>query len=260
MYDGTLASKGPWQALVTFQQMIVLADQDGVVDMTAHAIARRTSIPLEIIERGIETLMEPDPHSRTPDDEGRRIVLLEDHRNWGWQIVNHKKYRDWRKAEDRREYLRTAKAKSRAKAKAVNSGQQMSTSSTDTDTDADTASKAEAKTKTTPRKRAASAAPPLFDDFWLAYPKKVGKPEAMKAFAKLEPEQTLLDEMLHALSWQRESDGWRKDGGQFIPNPATWLNQARWTDEPTKINPINKQTALEARNRAVAERFMRGHQ
>ena len=68
MYDGTLASRGPWQALVTFQQLIVLATPDGVVDMTADAISRRTSIPLEIIELGIAKLMEPDARSRTPDE------------------------------------------------------------------------------------------------------------------------------------------------------------------------------------------------
>lgn len=143
MYDGTLASRGPWQALVTFQQMIVLADQDGVVDMTADAIARRTSIPLEIIEAGIEALLQPDTKSRTPDEEGRRIVTLEEHRDWGWQIVNHAKYRDMRKAEDRREYLRVAQANRREKLKStsVNKRQQMSAkinTSTNTDADADT--------------------------------------------------------------------------------------------------------------------------
>jgi hypothetical protein len=43
MYDGTLATKGPWQALVTFQQLIILADKHGIVDMTPEAIGRRTT-------------------------------------------------------------------------------------------------------------------------------------------------------------------------------------------------------------------------
>ena len=58
MYDGTLATKGPWQALVTFQQLIILADRNGEVDMTPEAISRRTTIPLEIIEHGIKALEE----------------------------------------------------------------------------------------------------------------------------------------------------------------------------------------------------------
>lgn len=105
--------------MVTFQQMIVLADKDGMVDMTPEAISRRTSIPLDIIELGIAELMKPDPRSRTPDEDGRRIVLLEDHRDWGWHIVNHAKYQAIRKAEERREYLRNAQAERRARIKST---------------------------------------------------------------------------------------------------------------------------------------------
>jgi hypothetical protein len=106
IYDGTLCTKGPWQALVTFQQLLVLADPDGNVDMTAGAIARRTTIPLEIIETGIAELVKPDPESRTPTEGGRRIVPLADGRSWGWRVVNYKHYRDLKREEDRRAYHR----------------------------------------------------------------------------------------------------------------------------------------------------------
>lgn len=106
MYDGTLATRGPWQALVTFQQLIVLANKHGEIDMTAEAIARRTTVPLEIIEEGIKRLLEPDPGSRTPDLEGRRIVPLAEHRSWGWRIVNYEHYNKIRSQEERREYHR----------------------------------------------------------------------------------------------------------------------------------------------------------
>ena len=71
MYDGTLGTKGPWQALVTFQQLIILADAEGCVDMTPEAIARRTTIPLEIVLVGIEALEQPDSASRSPDADGQ---------------------------------------------------------------------------------------------------------------------------------------------------------------------------------------------
>jgi hypothetical protein len=106
MYDGTLGTNGPWEALVTFQQLIVLADKDGVVDLTIPAIVRRTTIPQHIIEKGIAVLLLPDPDSRTPDDEGRRITLLSEHRSWGWKIVNYAKYRAIRSDEERRAYHR----------------------------------------------------------------------------------------------------------------------------------------------------------
>jgi len=115
MYDGTLATKGPWQALVTFQQFIILADREGVVDMTAEAIARRTTLPLEVVTLGIRALEEPDPESRSPDLNGRRIVRLAEDRAWGWQIVNYRHYRMLRSQEDRREYMRKYQREYRAK-------------------------------------------------------------------------------------------------------------------------------------------------
>lgn len=114
MYDGTLATKGPWQALVTFQQMIILADKNGVVDMTAEAISRHTTIPLEIISVGLEHLQKADPDSRSPDEDGRRIVLLSDHRAWGWRVVNYGHYRKIRSEEERREYHRQYMRKKRS--------------------------------------------------------------------------------------------------------------------------------------------------
>jgi len=92
MYEGTLY--GHWEAIVTLQQMLVLCNQDGVLDMTPQAMAARTSIPLEIITKGIGILSEPDPYTRTPGEEGRRIILMDDRRPWGWLIVNYAKYRD----------------------------------------------------------------------------------------------------------------------------------------------------------------------
>lgn len=73
-----------------------------------------------------------------------------------------------------------------------------------------------------------------FDVFWQAYPKKVGKLAAKKAFDKANvPVETLLD----ALERQKCGEQWQKNNGQFIPNPATWLNQGRWEDE----QPIHAQ-------------------
>jgi len=106
IFDGTLCTVGPWESLVTFQQLLILADQEGHVDMTATAISRRTTIPIEIIEKGIAALLLPDPESRTPTEEGRRIVPLSEGRAWGWRIVNYKHYRQLKREEDRRSYHR----------------------------------------------------------------------------------------------------------------------------------------------------------
>jgi hypothetical protein len=79
------------------------------------------------------------------------------------------------------------------------------------------------------------AADALFDRFWAAYPKKKSKDDAKRAWDKRRPTPELLARMLAALEQQRQSHEWRIEKGRFIPYPATWLNAARWTDEPTTL-------------------------
>lgn len=159
IYDGTLCTNGPWEALVTFQQLLILADQEGGVDMTIPAIARRTTIPREIIERGIEALMLPDPESRTPTAEGRRIVPLSEGRTWGWRIVNYNKYRQIKREQDRRDYHREYYHK--RKSEASTSTQQGSTSQPIAEAEAEAEAEAySSKEEKQSRKRSASPAAP----------------------------------------------------------------------------------------------------
>ena len=69
-----------------------------------------------------------------------------------------------------------------------------------------------------------------FSDFWKEYPKKVSKPDAIKAFAKINMNDALMERVMDALFAAIASEAWKKDGGQFIPYPATWLNKRRWED------------------------------
>lgn len=71
----------------------------------------------------------------------------------------------------------------------------------------------------------------LFADFWSVYPKKVGKGAAQKAWDKINPGKKLSEEIIESAKKQKSSKQWEKDDGQYIPNPATWLNQRRWEDE-----------------------------
>jgi uncharacterized protein YdaU (DUF1376 family) len=69
-----------------------------------------------------------------------------------------------------------------------------------------------------------------FEEFWKAYPNKKDKQKAIKAWAKHQPD---LSKVLKALKAQKNSEQWKKDNGQYIPLPTTWLNGARWEDEVT---------------------------
>ena len=72
-----------------------------------------------------------------------------------------------------------------------------------------------------------------FEEFWVEYPRKVGKDAAWRVWQRLRPDAKLQADITAALAWQRTQENWLREGGRFIPNPATWLNQGRWQDEPT---------------------------
>ena len=94
---------------------LILADKNGVVDMTHESIARRTNRPIKLIRQTIAQLEGPDPKSRTPDAKGARIFRLDDHRDWGWGIVNYQYYRNLASQDQRREKTRLRVQKLRKK-------------------------------------------------------------------------------------------------------------------------------------------------
>ena len=69
-----------------------------------------------------------------------------------------------------------------------------------------------------------------FVSFWEVYPKKDGKGYAIKAWEKAKKSKTLphIQAVLLAIEREKQSTKWLKDGGQFIPNPATWINGQGW--------------------------------
>lgn len=84
-----------------------------------------------------------------------------------------------------------------------------------------------------------------FATFWKHYPKRVAKPQALKAWNKIKPAGHMLTDLMAALEKQKAGEQWLKDGGQFIPYPATWLNSRRWEDEAP---PAASEMAEPARN------------
>lgn len=70
-----------------------------------------------------------------------------------------------------------------------------------------------------------------FSRFWAAYPRKVSKAEAARAWEKLSPSAELEAAIHRGLELQKRSQQWRRDEGAYIPHAATWLNGRRWEDE-----------------------------
>lgn len=98
-----------WHVRHVFEDFLKLTSESGVVDVTRQAFCRVTNTPRDIFDRAIEVLESPDPQSRDGAHEGRRLLRMDGHRDWGWVIVNWEKYDSIRSRHDQREVERLKK-------------------------------------------------------------------------------------------------------------------------------------------------------
>lgn len=77
----------------------------------------------------------------------------------------------------------------------------------------------------------------FFTQFWASYPRKIAKPKAEKAFAKVPdevlPEIVSIVEAQKAAYRRKHPTGW-----EYFPHPTTWLNGGRWGDVVEAPAPI----------------------
>lgn len=71
-----------------------------------------------------------------------------------------------------------------------------------------------------------------FERAWAVYPRKVGKGGAWRAWQLLKPDGKLAELIIAKVALYKGTQQWKKDGGQFIPHFATFLNQRRFDDDP----------------------------
>jgi hypothetical protein len=78
--------------------MLAMADRDGVVEASVPGLADASRVTLGQCREALASLSSPDPDSRTPDFEGRRIEQVDG----GWVLLNHAKYREQLSREQKR--------------------------------------------------------------------------------------------------------------------------------------------------------------
>jgi hypothetical protein len=89
---GTLCGK--WPDIGLWPIVLSLSDKNGVVDCTPDYIAGVTGMTIDDVSACMDRFCAPDPKSRSAAAGGARLVLLDEHRQWGWQVVNHSSYRE----------------------------------------------------------------------------------------------------------------------------------------------------------------------
>ena len=115
IYQGTL--RGNSHGLLVFTNLLAHCDKDGIADIHPRAIAEEVGLTSEQVRAALDVLESPDDESRSPEEQGRRIIRMDEHRAWGWRVVNYAKYRAIRNEDDRREQNREAQARWREKNK-----------------------------------------------------------------------------------------------------------------------------------------------
>mgnify|MGYP003627826165 CR=1 FL=1 len=85
-----------------FTDILLCSDAQGYVMMTEAAISRRIGTTIDEVTWGLAELMKPDPRSKTPDHEGRRIEAVEGS-GYGWRVINFETYKSLRSNEDMRD-------------------------------------------------------------------------------------------------------------------------------------------------------------
>jgi hypothetical protein len=78
-----------------------------------------------------------------------------------------------------------------------------------------------------------------FERFWDAYPRKTAKKAAWAEWQRIKPapDDSFTERAIEAIQQHIRSAQWRKDGGQYIPHPKTWLHQGRWEDQDEYTAP-----------------------
>lgn len=92
MLTGTLYGKWPHTGI--WACLLSRASREGVIDEVPASLAAAIGVPVDLLMQCISDFMQPDPGSRTKDHDGRRLVLIDPNRDWGWKVLNHGKYRE----------------------------------------------------------------------------------------------------------------------------------------------------------------------
>jgi len=69
--------------------MLAIKDENGYVQGDDRTISRLSNVTIESTRQALELFQRPDPGSKTPDNDGKRIAPAPG----GWLVLNHENYR-----------------------------------------------------------------------------------------------------------------------------------------------------------------------
>lgn len=199
----SLSSRGAWADMLNYMWY---SEERGVLSGTVEQFSRMLSCSKNEIEGVLEELNV----TKVADVTNRNGIVT---------VINRRMLREEKERNSTR--LRVQKYRN---------AQCNESSNVSVTVPSSTSSSSSIKKENTKRKISSSCSDD-FEVFWKEYPKKVGKDAARRAWKTRNGTRPPIADLVTAIRKQTQSIQWNKDGGQYIPNPATWINQGRWSDE-----------------------------
>jgi hypothetical protein len=222
--------------------LLACADSEGLVFVTVPAIAAHNKMSVDRAREILEKFASPDPDSRNQNHEGRRIAITRES-DFVIEVLNYQNYRlkDHTHAERQRRYRERHKRDARDASQPSRVPQGRSQKS-------EVRRQRKESTKDSPATGARRAPEIVYPDdftaFWKAYPRKIDKGEAFKAWQKIRPPRPTLEAVLASITSLKTSRQWTEENGRFIPHPATWLNRRGWESEVSSDDFPRSQSGL----------------
>lgn len=101
----------PYHVRLVWLSLMAICDLDGIARISEAAVARIANVQPDEAKESMDVLLSPDPHSRDPDNEGRRIEKVPG----GFKLLNYFKYRNIKNPKERANYMRDYMKKYREK-------------------------------------------------------------------------------------------------------------------------------------------------
>jgi hypothetical protein len=219
--------------------MLAMSNANGEVQASIPGLARRAGISLPECEAGLHTLLSPDPYSRTPDHEGRRIENVDG----GWSLLNHGRYRALLSAEERREYNRKKQAEYRAKKSQAVNDKSITVNHSEQNAHITEAEDRSREKKECPIPPVASDETRSFlDSLWKLSPRtsrpRTSRKDVAAAWKSIPAkDRPTHDEALAAyLAWTK-CEAWTKENGQYVCGLHLWIRKRQWENVPEGATP-----------------------
>jgi hypothetical protein len=232
---------GRWPDIGLWPIMLSLADRFGIVDVTPHYLAGVTGLTAQEIIDCMKRFCEPDPYSRSKDEKGSRLVLIDAHRDWGWRVVNHAKYRE--KARKAMHQAVATDTGSDAERKRVQRSPAICSESSAVRPSDSTQTHTQGRITAHP-KRMSHASVVEFFEFKAAYPKRSGDQGWRKAErvagARLREGHTWAEMTAGAQRYATYVRSTSAEGSEFVKQAASFLGPDKPFLEPWDIPPSSK--------------------